>query len=348
MVHVHTYFKSAVSDFSDSTFVTEFEKCVKADVKGPLEQLYEKIHTKLPIELREMIYSHLEVRAKTHYNDPTKHFPIYVGRGGHDPDFQSWEGGKIDDDFGNARRVFEASTFEYFEPGGWLLNPEYVGREMARGIAEYFYAINDFSLEVRELENFLLADRSQTGLKPYEYIRNNLSIGIATTRCNGASERAWKTTENEAEFLNRVYKNLSQVMLITHKSALSVDITLSTSAPLWEEPEVGERRFYNIMESVRAPIYDLIHAGVKTKINHNRTRGGSTGCISEEPLNYFRLSKEEWAAEKENHGPDWVPSKNFITKEELEDPDKKRREATKFLLKELLEQRWGHTESIDA
>ncbi|KAJ4291682.1 hypothetical protein N0V90_009577 [Kalmusia sp. IMI 367209] len=323
-------------------FLTDFEACVKADSLGALTALHDTMCTKLPIELREIIYSYLNIQARHYAGVSTRRHPIYVSHGDFDPNFHIHEEIEIDDNLGNGRKAFEGGTYDVCKPGGWLLNHEYVGHGLARDMAEIFYAVNDFNTDMYHLEELLTVDRTKTGLKPYECVRGKLEIRIPTTRCNGSSERAWQTTENEIEFLNGIHKKLSLLTLITHKSEVSIEMWLITSAPLWQPAEVGERRFYNTMESVRTPIYDLIHAGMSITVNHVAMSSGRSQKISEEPLNYFRMSKEEWEAEKSGRAPDWLPSKEFVLQEDL-----KGKEAERGLQR-LLKQRWGHVKSIDA
>ena len=150
---------------------------------------------------------------------------------------------------------------------------------MARDIAEIFYAVNDFSVRVDQLEELLVLDRTQTGLNPYEYIRGRIDVEVKTSCCNGAFERAWQSTENEVAFLNGLYTQLNHLTLLTPKPNLTVHIGLGTATRWPWVYEEWERRFLNTMESLRAPIYDLIHAGVKV--------------IGHTPKNYFRLGKDE-------------------------------------------------------
>ena len=100
----------------------------------------------------------------------------------------------------------------------------------------------------------------------------------------------------------------------------------------------GDRRFFNVLEAVRVPIYDLIHAGVKTVVTHVAVNSLRTVIISGEPLNYFAMSKDEWEKERSTHGPGWKPSLNFVLKEDCDE----------MRLEELLEERWNHVRSIDA
>lgn len=323
------------------TFVTEFEIFSKVEIHNSLKQLYSEMRSKLPLELREMIYSYLDIQGRAYHNDPTKHIPIVVGQGRFDPDFHDNEEVFLDEKLEEARRVFESGSFDSLKPGGWMLNHEYVGQGMAREIAEIFYSVNNFTIRHKELKEFLLLDRTQTDMKPYEYIRREICVIVSTTQCNGDTERAWQTTQNEIEFLTGIYEELKSLMLITRKSDVSIEIWLVTSQPGWNEHLAGERRFYNIMESIRAPIYDLIHAGVDITVTHDYM---STGCelnISKGSLNFFSMSKEEWEKEKREYSPDWMPSMNFITREEVGTRAKEQGSRRRHI-KKLLKQRWGH------
>ncbi|OAG01916.1 uncharacterized protein CC84DRAFT_1167100 [Paraphaeosphaeria sporulosa] len=329
-------------------FVAKFEACVKEDSLGSLAELHDMMHSKLPVELRDMIYWHLTVRVRQRACYPTRPGPIYVHQETYDPNFHSYRGAATDSEYKTALMIFEDGNTDSLKPGGWLLNPEFVGRGMAREIAERFYAVKDFSVHVYQLEEFLFSDRTGTGFKPCDYIRGHISVYVPTTFCNGKTERAWQNTENEVAFLNGLYTQLSHLMRLAHKSRLTIEIQVTTSAPLRIKYEQGERRFYNIMESVRAPIYDLIHAGANVIVKHTKVSSSTTRNISEEPMNYFRMNKEAWEAERKTHGPDWMPSISFIAREELEDEDEGRRSIAERRLREALEQRWGHLHSIDA
>ena len=287
---------------------------------------------KLPVELRDMIYSYLDIKQR---------FQVNCGFNNYDANFHSFEGIQVDDVLRKGCIAFEAGTYDVLQPGGWLVNPDYVGHGMAREIAEKFYTVNDFHVSQYFLANFLTTDRTQTGMKPYEYIRGKLAIVIETTRCNGGSERAWQSTENEVAFLNNIYNNLNPLTLLTHKSQISIDIYLSTSSPLWEPQTEGDRRFYNIMETIREPIYDLIHAGFSVTVEHTAKSSLHRRNISGKSpndLNYFKMGRVEWEVEKNSHEPNWLPSTNFVSREENDE----------IKLSELLKQRWDHEKSIDA
>ena len=306
--------------------------------------------SKLPLELRNIIYTYLDFNTKgITYGTQA----VTFGIGDFDPNFHiSGSEHELDSHLLCTSRAVEAGCYDtYGKPGGWLLNAEYVGEVLARAMAERFFSNNDFNCQVSQLEELLIEDRTGTGFKSYEWIRQKLAVGLATTKCN-ASERAWQSTENETAFLNGLYANLRLLTLLTRKE-VEITIWLSTAAPRWEPNIEGERRFYNIMEAVRAPTYELMHAGFeKVQVNHTTMSTGNSQVISEEPYNWFALSKEEWEEEKSGRGAEWLPSEGFFTAEKTH--------ASRGVLllggKEVgtdevsrrMKQRWGYAKAPDA
>ena len=299
---------------------------------------------KLPRELRDMIFWYLAVPGPpTIY--PTRPGPIYAHRKNHNPNFQS-AGGEMASEYEDARRMYETGSTDRLRPGGWLLNAEFVGSGMAREIAQTFYTVKSFDVHVDSLETLLLEDRTGTNLKPYEYIRTKVSVRVPTT-CNNVDEKAWRSTENEVAFLNGLYTRLSRLMLLANNPRVEVVIWLETYTSHNMTYEQGERRFYNILQAVRAPVYNLIHAGMDVSVRQVRLGSYKGRNLSAEPSNYFNLSREAWEAEKGGHGADWMPSRDFIMGEELDDGDLERRAAAVGKLREALEQRWGHFRTLD-
>lgn len=324
------------------------------------------MHAKLPGELRDMIYSHLDVHAPIYGHSQSRrpivagHFqsrrPIVVGHPVYQPGcaFNDWKEASVGFDFEMhvARRNVDCGHSECCRTGGWLLNPEYVGTRMAGDLARIFFSSNDFVLRHLLLREFLLHDRTRTGMKPYEYLRGSIRVYIPKV---SEHEPAWRTTESEKALLNGIHTQLSHLTLLSNgrRPAITIDLWYITSVPLWIDNAEGERRFYNILEAVRAPVYDLVHAGFRVHVKHNATRRDYGGAItierprpvSTEPPPLFRMSSEEWEMEKSGHGPGWMPSQHFITKEELKHADEDRREETKRRVRELLKTRWGYRDA---
>jgi hypothetical protein len=311
-------------------FLHDFEHCVKVDSSGSLVALYDAMRDKLHLEVRNIIYSDLLTEEQ---------MLTCCGNNKYNPDFMGLDE-KLDSDLKEGRRAFHAGTYDILTFGGWLLNPEYVGHGMAREVAEMFYSSNNFDVsESNFLSELLTMDRTQTGLKPYEYIRQ-IEVTIHTPDTS-SKERAWQNTENEFAYLEGIHNQLKMLNLVTHKSGVSIKIRLWTSSHIDNSLECL-RRFYNLMEAVRLPIYELIHKGVKIWVKHVQFETfDEEDIINEDPKNFFSMGKEQWEEEMGSHGLDWLPSANFISRENVEDnPD------TVDLLRELLRQRWGLTEAV--
>jgi hypothetical protein len=324
------------------TFVSEFEASVKADSLPFLTELHSAIHIYLPTELRNMIYACL-LPIDEGMNGNDVHFQLPFSN----PDFHAntslsenddYHSARLESEIQTTRKSFKAGTQDVHKPGGWLLNSSYVGKDMARNLAEIYYSSYGFELQMQNMKSFLYDDRTETGFKPVEHIRKKLDIFIQATRNNGRLERAWASTDNETEFLNRIYFILRDLLLLSHIREIPIIIRISTCSPSWAPSMEGDRRFYNVMEAVREPIYDLLHNGVDLEVWHVASASNESRLISKEPWNFFSAGKELWQDERQTHGPSWRPSSNFVTKEDCQQDT----------LQQLLVQRWGFTESIDS
>lgn len=211
---------------------------------------------------------------------------------------------------------------------------------MARELAEIYYSSYRFGLDIKNKRGFLHDDRTDTGLKPIEHIRKRLDVLIWVTMNNGEREGAWANTDYEERFLNRIYTNLKHLLLLPHIHKIPVTIRIGTF-PLTchlrrgDDPRSynmeGDRRFYNIMEAVREPIYDLLHADVNLEVWHVASFLDNGHIVLKGPRNYFEMSKDAWQEERQSHGSSWTPSSNFISREDCQ----------KDTLRRLLVQRWG-------
>ncbi|KAH7410338.1 hypothetical protein DE146DRAFT_347849 [Phaeosphaeria sp. MPI-PUGE-AT-0046c] len=315
-------------------WLSEWDTYFKVHHSQSLMQLHAAMRSKLPIEIRNMVYYHLCKHRST----------VYCGSVRHNANFQDFSTqGKIEAEWHYAAEAYSASTLDVHEPGGWLLNSEYVGCDMAREVAAVFYSVNEFWVSnVSSLAKFLNSDRSQTGFKPYEHVRGAFGVNITTTCGNGEQERAWSSTEHELAFLEDLYINLKTLALITCKQQLRVKILLYTGAPLRLTRYNGERRFYNIMETIRSPIYDLIYSDVKVEVEHMRASDHHRRSFTEGEWNHFSMNKSTWEDEKANEGRslEWLPTGNYISREALDELDKDK-------LSRLLRERWNHLSPLD-
>lgn len=331
--------KTRAHHISYRTFVSEYEPSVKADSFPFLTELHSAMRTYLPTELRDMIYAYL-LPIDNHITGDVVHVPLPS----FNPDFHfnaelpKYHDYRLESEVTTTTRSFYAGTHDVHKPGSWLLNPSYVGKGMARELAEFYYSSYGFGLQIRNMKDFLHEDRTETGFKPVEHIKKKLDIYVHTTMGNGGLEGAWASTANETEFLDRIYTTLRDLLLLTHIREIPIIIRIATCSPLWKPQMEGDRRFYNVMEAVREPIYDLLHSSVNLEVWHIASSSLTSRVISKGPWNFFKISKELWQEERRTHGSSWRPSSNFVTREDCQ-PD---------TLQQLLVQRWGFTESIDS
>lgn len=202
----------------------------------------------------------------------------------------------------------------YMQPSHHALNPAYVGQAMALEIAEAYYSQNIFDVtKAKYLSRLLLTDYHGLGIKPYEWIREvrlSLKFGKQDSR-----------PEDELETLKKTYAHLRNLCLIRQKNRLKVDIYVHTTfhGQIDDDANVDkprsyqvdhERRVLNVLEMLRQPVYDLLHAGSKISLVHfnnesiedagmtafrSLTRhGGLHGADSVTVVDFFCKGKEEW------------------------------------------------------
>lgn len=323
-------------------FISEFEASAKAVSFPFLTQLHSAMQTYLPRELRDMIYAYLFPNDQGIMTGDLVRFPAPVFNrdffvNTELPDehhYNTW----LESEIEVTNRSFQAGTQNVDKPGGWLLDASYVSKDMARDLAEIYYSSYGFELRIPKMKAFLHDDPTKTGFKPVEHIRKHLDIFVETTMSAGQMENAWASTANETEFLDRIYTTLKDLLLLSHIREIPITMRIGTCSPLHESQMEGDRRFYNVMEAIREPIYDMLHAGVNLEVSHISFATSKVRIISNEPCNFFRLGKEMWQNERQTHGPSWRPSSNFVTRENCQ----------QGTLQQLLAQRWSFTESIDS
>lgn len=302
------------------SFISEFEADVQADSCASLTKLNSAMHARLPTELRSMIYAYLLPTEDSASFWLPEYDPYFD-----DPDLE---------DSVTTKRSFDAGTQDTDKPGAWL-NPAYVGKNMARDLAEIYYSSRSFSLDMRNMSQFLHEDRTDSGFKPMEHLRKGLTIRVMTTMTYAENGWVWSSIENEQDVFDRIYTTLKDLLLLSHLPKMPVTICICTCSVASESEVESVRRFYNIMEAVREPIYDLLHAGVDLKIwdepLFSCVANNDSQMTQEGSLNQFAMGKDEWHKERQSHGTSWVPSSNFVTREDCQED----------MLRQLLEQRWG-------
>ncbi|KAF2658216.1 hypothetical protein K491DRAFT_690371 [Lophiostoma macrostomum CBS 122681] len=298
---------------AQQAYVHYLEACVRSQTRGPLTALYSAMNAKLPVEIRGMVYSYLDVK---------KQETITFGLGPYFPNFEDEEY-HLERLLREGHEAIKAGTYDapILQPGGWLINAEFVGSGLAREIADIFYTSNRFSLSAYQLRDFLTVDRTQSGMKPYEFVSGQLEVDITTNFCESSSEGIWPISEDEITFLDGLYTQLKTLTLIPPYDNSSMLITLHASPSIRGSDLEGYRRLHNVLEAVRTPIYDLMHAGWNIQMWHSKALSRLQQSIQLLPYDLLALEQAEWKQEKRSDRSRWLPSTsgNLVLREEYEE-----------------------------
>ena len=192
----------------------------------------------LPRELRDLVYLHV-VRPK---NGGT----VRIGYLKAPPGFEAYEGDGEFDTHGESKDM---------QPSSWAMDPAFVGLEMAKEIAEVYRKKNPFFFS--SLPDFVKAmadDHFRPRVRPLDHIRE-LSIAI----------------DYRIEGLAGVYDALQTLGMIKNQDVLKVAILLNTDFPPIAPGYLrldAECTMINLLEMLRCPVYELLHAGSKVVITH--------------------------------------------------------------------------------
>ncbi|KAI4675295.1 uncharacterized protein J4E84_010187 [Alternaria hordeiaustralica] len=232
----------------------------------------------------------------------------------------------------------------------------YVGVEVAREAAEFYYSQQHIIAKFQTLRETLTRDIFHLGVKPYMHIQtlhvriNNDKISDCLVTKAGADGHG-RLIENaameqsvaqEKRNLNDLYQKLEAGFALLQAkrepSSLKLCIIIKMSGyndDYYEETQEDvtsrrdyERRFMNVLETIRKPVYDMIHAGCNVEVKFepeldegyedrywgDGTDGGIESDSDEDTDVYmrlnltpalFHLSKEEW--EKVRSSPRRTP-----------------------------------------
>ena len=148
------------------------------------------------------------------------------------------------------------------QPTHFTMDPLAVGLPMVREVAEIYFTQNTFgfALERGDLASTMTDDPFGLGFPPRDYIR---SLHL-TTSFRPLDQYRGVTEE---EVLTLFYEQLKSLTLITRKDRLCVNVLLDTHFS--DNDTKHERMMLNILEVLRQPIYDLMHAGTKLDLTHH-------------------------------------------------------------------------------
>lgn len=189
------------------------------------------------------------------------------------------------------------------QPRSWAMDPAYFGTDVAKELAEAYYALNRFALTSEEfLYPFLTFDPLALGIKPYKHIRRlDLTLDFEDPR--------------DVNFAS-VATHLQALQLIPEKRRkMDIHVNLTTSFTPYHNTKfwysVGaERIMLNILELLRWPVYELLHKGHAIQVLHENLDGRdrtslqtpqrnlTSYCSSNSKMShkadFFYMTKEEW------------------------------------------------------
>ncbi|PSN65822.1 hypothetical protein BS50DRAFT_574333 [Corynespora cassiicola Philippines] len=283
--------------------------------KGPDLAFFALFHRKLPRELRDMVYRHLVMQEN-------KRVIVAYSK---------------ESDLGSSLDHPQA----YTSAGSKFLNPQHVGSEFAQEAAETYYWESTFcvydvfcgSMFVPHFRNLLLGSRLKFGFRPYEFIRS-LDLGFTYARFRPDQVLGFQGAEFQETAVSPVdckqtHDLLQLLSKIPHKKIFRLDLTLDTDV---RRGVLEDCSFFNLMEAIRAPVYNLIHSGANVFITHHngdpydpeghesrmihyrgiasrRDRHGEPAPVIPGCNDLFFLTAEAWEMEKQEHLDTGYPDK---------------------------------------
>lgn len=259
----------------------DFERQLEYHARADCKQLTNMMHTKLPQELKEVIYQYLyleDVPVPVGSYHFTTYVPEPLRSNNTNPPAHSKpfivvpEGAETQD-----HSVERDDSIIY--PDSRLLDPAYVGYDVARDASKYYYKNNTFSVCTLEnaISDFLFRDpihnfTTQGGIPkgteilniiPIDYIRN-LQIRIKYEHFGAYFTFYNNLRQGEKDLIQGIYDilyNLSHCISSPSAAALHVEFCMMTaySMELAAEDDYVERHHMNLLEAIRVPVYMLKH-----------------------------------------------------------------------------------------
>ncbi|KAJ4289237.1 hypothetical protein N0V90_011579 [Kalmusia sp. IMI 367209] len=294
----------------------QFEKQLLEHAQADCRQLMNLMHTKLPQELKELIYQYLYLEEAP-IPIGTYHFTTYVPeplRVEHSRAFLHSEPFVVVPEGATKQDHSIERDKNIVFPDSWLLNPAYLGGSAARDASRYYYKSNTFSICTIEnalwdfffrdpVHNFVdpqepIGSFKPLGFTPVDHIRH-LQIRVKYEHYNtylAFYDNLQDGEKNLIRDLFHILQGFTNRVHSTTASQLNIEICIMTA----HKPSQGERDFNvdlqrhhtNLLEAIRVPIYTLKHdLGAHITVMHYDEH-----CIPF-PRNVtaiFQLSKEQW------------------------------------------------------
>ena len=240
---------------------------------------------KLPREIRDLVYFHLvcdlsEGMVRIGYSRAPSYFDY--------------------DDFDDEHGYYGES--KDMQPSSYAMNPAFVGMEMAKEIAAVYWSKNSFMFTTQnELRHALTTDHFGLDVSPFDHIREFVVQVEHHFNANPPPD--------EESWLHKRFDALQTMCMVKKKDLLKVEIRLSTD---FDDPAdiEDERCMFNLLEMLRYPVYELLHAGSEVRIEQYN---GEEDSLQEDvgdrfltiysrswrkenkpELDFFQMSAEEW------------------------------------------------------
>ncbi|KAL5394641.1 hypothetical protein PMIN03_008006 [Paraphaeosphaeria minitans] len=339
----------------------EFERQLEWHAQADCRQLASMMHTKLPLELRELIYQYLYLE-----DGPipvgSYHFTIYVPEPlrsenntppAHSEPFIVIPEGATRQDHSMERD----ENIVY--PDSRLLDPAYLGHAAARDASIYYYKSNMFTVCLLEnaLSDFLFRDpinnflgrptghesAEPLGIIPINYIRN-IEIRVKCEHYFTYATFYEELRDGEKNLMQGIFdalQDFSSHISPAIASQLHVEICMmSACIPL--RHGLNDCTYLNVLEAIRKPVYVLKYdLGADVKFIHYDEH------CSPFPKNktaIFQLPKDQWSKEKtafEAAGIEYSPLQYML-------PRMDRGSNGCEFLPDIKESRWGLRNVFDS
>lgn len=223
--------------------------------------------------------------------------------------------GWLDSQWGEGVEALDVSGESlHMQPISWAMDPAYFGEHVAQELTESYYNINSFYItSAQETSKLFRADPFKLGTRPYQFIRK---FTLALNLCEAELQ-----SEDE---LATIHKHLQDLELLPAKRKHEICIRLETSFQPGQILLCGSRFRYpydteykrvmlNIFESIRRPVYDLIHRGKSIRVFQANL---DDMCTPRQRTNDDVRTRYLTSAERVKH--QWWPPRRLFSKTEEE------------------------------
>lgn len=284
--------------------------------KAQCRQLAHAIYTKLPLELRNQVYTHL-----SHGKPFPQHSAVFgsilvrdtafpwSAAGSGDPGEDDWQTRQFfasTKDCTRYERIMlekeeaKAHIIErkciLYQLAGRIFESSYVGDAVAREAAETYYTTNTFHIHRnnpgRGLYRLLTQRDPRFDIAPHTLIRN-LCIDIQLRDFCPSTRWSMKESRDERRKLNYLHSMLMKSFaLVERKERLHVRFVVTCNfMPHFSEGArcQNEWSVLNMFEALREPVYTLMYAGARVGLYYRDERN-----VMLDRSGIFHLDESEW------------------------------------------------------